>query len=300
MSAVATTLTPDQLQAILALLPQAQQANKPAEKPADKPAKSRDKKTPKEEADKPAKSRDKKTSKEQAGKEPVDVSKLDQALAADRDSLVKEGHRLLGSGHTASLLNYAIRVLTWAKSTNKSNTDIENAVRSMGTSIIQLSDGMVCGTGKKVITLRQLLDACRLAMLSTFAPDIGKLGWGIAELFLRFVDGFKPNNPEILKLDDCKLLVARIIRKDAALWSVKGPDRKAIRDAIGDLLGKRSAPAKKDSADSDDADDADTSGVTSIHAVKDWLESACKDDVAKLFGMLSKSAQDTLMDVAAA
>ena len=95
MSAVAT-LTPDQLQAILALLPQSQ----PAEKPA--------------------KSRDKKTSKEQAGKEPVDVSKLDQALAADRDSLVKEGHRLLGSGHTASLINYAIRVLTWAKSTNKS------------------------------------------------------------------------------------------------------------------------------------------------------------------------------------
>ena len=205
---------------------------------------------------------------------------------------------MLGSGHTASLINYSIRVLTWAKSTNKSNTDIEIAVRNMGASIIQLSDGMVCGTGKKVITLRQLLDACRLAMLSTFAPDIGKLGWGIAELFLRFVDGFKPNNPEILKLDDCKLLVARIIRKDAALWSVKGPDRKAIRDAIGDLLGKRSAPAKKDSADSDDADDADTDNVTSIYAVKNWLENATKDDVAKLFGMLSKNAQDTLMDVA--
>ena len=282
MSAVATTLTPDQLQAILALLPQAQQANKPAEKPADKPAKSRDKKTPKEEV----------------GKEPVDVSKLDQALAADRDSLVKEGHRLLGSGHTASLINYAIRVLTWAKSTNKSNTDIESAVRSMGTSIIQLSDGMIQGTGKKVITLRQLLDACRLAMLSTFVPDIGKLGWGIADLFLRFVDGFKPNEPAILKLDECKLLVARIVRKDAALWNVKGPDRKAIRDAIGDLLGKRAAPAKKDSPGSDDADDADTDNVTSIHAVKNWLENASKDDMAKLFGMLSKNAQDTLMDVA--
>ena len=287
MSAVATTLTPEQLQAILALLPQAQ-ASKPAEKPASKPA------------EKPAKSRDKKTAKEQAGKEPVDVSKLDQALAADRDSLVKEGHRLLGSGHTASLINYAIRVLTWAKSTNKSNTDIEIAVRNMGASIIQLSDGMIQGTGKKVITLRQLLDACRLALLSTFVPDIGKLGWGIAELFLRFVDGFKPNNPEILKLDDCKLLVARITRKDTALWNIKGPDRKAIRDAIGDLLGKRAAPAKKDSADSDDADDADTDNVTSIHAVKNWLESACKDDVAKLFGMLSKNAQDTLMDVASA
>ena len=279
MSAVATTLTPDQLQAILALLPQAQQANKPVEKPA--------------------KSRDKKTSKEQAGKEPVDVSKLDQTLAADREALVKEGYRLLGSGYTGGLINYAIRVLTWAKSTNKSNTDIENAVRSMGSSIIQLSDGMICGTGKKTITLRQLLDACRLAMLSTFVPDIGKLGWGIAELFLRFVDGFKPNEPAILKLDDCKLLVARIVRKDTALWNVKGPDRKAIRDAIGDLLGKRSAPAKKDSTDAD-ADDTDTDNVTSIHAVKNWLESACKDDVAKLFGMLSKSAQDTLMDVASA
>ena len=278
MSAVVSIpgLSDEQTKAILAAL----QANKPTEKPT--------------------KSRDKKTPKEEAGKEPVDVSKLDQALAADRDSLVKEGHRLLGSGHTASLLNYAIRVLTWAKSTNKSNTDIENAVRSMGSSIIQLSDGMICGTGKKTITLRQLLDACRLAMLSTFVPDIGKLGWGIAELFLRFVDGFKPNNPEIIKLDDCKLLVGRIIRKDTALWSVKGPDRKAIRDAIGDLLGKRAAPAKKDSADSDDADDADTDNVTSIYAVKNWLENATKDDVAKLFGMLSKNAQDTLMDVASA
>ena len=287
MSAVATTLTPEQLQAILALLPQAQ-ASKPAEKPASKPA------------EKPAKSRDKKTAKEQAGKEPVDVSKLDQALAADREALVKEGYRLLGSGYTGGLINYAIRVLTWAKSTNKSNDDIEIAVRNMGASIIQLSDGMVCGTGKKVITLRQLLDACRLALLSTFVPDIGKLGWGIAELFLRFVDGFKPNNPEILKLDDCKLLVARIVKKDTALWGVKGPDRKAIRDAIGDLLGKRAAPAKKDSADSDDADDTDDASVTSIHAVKNWLENAAKDEVAKLFGMLSKQAQDTLMDVASA
>ena len=83
------------------------------------------------------------------------------------------------------------------------------------------------------------------------------------------------------------------------MWSVKGPDRKAIRDAIGDLLGKRAAPAKKDSADGD-ADDADDASVTSILAVKNWLENAAKDDVAKLFGMLSKHAQDTLMDVASA
>lgn len=291
MSALATkpaSLTPEQLQAIIA---QAVATATGGTVP------SLTEKKPKLDG----KSRSKPTPKESAGKEPQAVSKLDQQLALDRDTLVADGHRILGAGMTIERINFGMRVLSWARATSTSNGAIVEQIAEMGLSIMALG-GFQCSDirGKKHFSLPILTDACKLAILSTYCQDVGKLDWYCASMFARFLGKkFTPLKQEILQLDACKAIIAKLIKRDSSLMkpSGKAPDRKLVRAAIDAILGGRKAREVKEKTDGDDTgDDETTGGVTSIHAVSQWLAQATDDDILQLANMLGDDVKCRMVD----
>lgn len=284
MSTTATVPAGVDLQALLASL-QAMATGSPASKsPASHSV------TDGTEKRKAGKSRDKATKRELEGKEPRDVSKLDQQLATDRDSLVAEGFKVLSVGMTSARINFAMRVVSWARATSPAGGESGTweAIDAIGASIIRMGNGQECSVaGKKHITLKVLAECVKLAALATYVPDVAKLDFYVACMFNRFMGKkFKVTKPEVLQLKSCQAIVKRVLSREPELIKASGaPDRKAIRAAIDAILGARKSAVK------------DTGGVTSVHAVANWFAAATDDDLLALAEKLSDDVKCRFVEV---
>lgn len=219
---------------------------------------------------------------------PSKAEVLGAALMTDRKELVADGHKILGVGMTATRIAYGLRVLSWARAQMPKSNGQRKVIKALGHSIVhEGKDQSAEISGKVTITLRSLEETVRLAILSTFVPDVGKLDWNIATRFIRFLDGFKPAKQEMVKLDDCKTLLARVIKRDSALFTSNGkaPNRKAISSAIDKILGVSRKSTGKKTASKTAEKTADN--VTSAASVAKWMIAADDSAIAELRKLLS-------------
>ena len=214
------------------------------------------------------------------------INKLEQSAALERDKLISEGHKLCGIGLTNERVAWANKVISYARLQADNKTAMLRTIDEMQRSILHLGKDISSDTVGKNGKMRTINESMRLACVAHFVPQVKLLDWGCALLFIRFLDKFNPHTPAILHKDECKAIAIAVTLKKPEFLNKNGYiDRKLVKEAIDDLLGKREMPAKQESEG--DEDEAGEAGVTSIHAVVAWLKQTNNSDLTQLMTMLS-------------
>lgn len=233
------------------------------------------------------------------------ISKLEQSTASERDKLVEDGHKLCGIGLTNNRVKWAERLISYARLNSDSNNGMFKVIDQIQLSIINRGDGVSSDTTGKTGKIRTINESLQLAVLGTFVPQVKLLDWGCALLFIRFLEKFNLVKPEVSHVDEAKKIASAVaLRKPEYLNKNGYIDRKNVKLMIDSIIGtsraSKASPmeamkAKIEQLEADLAEAED--GVTSIHAVSDWLQQASNDDLIKLVASLGAQRATDVLDV---
>jgi len=216
------------------------------------------------------------------------INKLEQASASERDKLISEGHKLCGIGLTNERVAWANKVISYARLQADNKTAMLRTIDELQRSILHMGKDVSSDTVGKKGNMRTINESLRLACVAHFVPQVKLIDWGCALLFIRFLDGFNPAEPAIVQMDECKKIALAVVTRKEEYRNKNGfIDRKKVKEAIDALLGKREMPSKEDDDTEGEAETESEAGVTSIHAVANWLKQAGNSDIVQLMSMLA-------------
>ena len=295
MSAVATMSVEDQVAAAVALALQGNDKNKAiADAVAIALKAEKDKRKAKRESKPSSLATDLQT-----------VHKLEQSQASERDMLVEEGHKLCGTGLTLNRVVWAEKLISYARLHSDKNAGCMKVIAEIQSSILHKGNDVSCDTTGKNGKIRTINESLQLACVAHFIPQVKLLDWGVALLFVRFLEKFSVVSPEISHADDAKKIAIDVGMKKPEYLNKNGYiDRKNVKLMIDSIIGtsraSKASPmeAMKAKIEQLEAHNAEleaqllayektgSTGVTSIHAVADWLIQSQTNDIVELMGML--------------
>jgi len=274
MSAVATMTVEEQVAQAVALALQGEKAKRKAKREAKPSSLANDLKT---------------------------VHKLDQAQASERDMLVEEGHKLCGTGLTISRVIWAEKLISYARLHSDKDAGCTKVIAQIQASILHMGNDVSCDTTGKKGKIRTIEESLKLACVAHFIPQVKLLDWGVALLFVRFLEKFSVVNPAITHADDAKKIAIDVGMKKPEYLNKNGYiDRKNVKLMIDSIIGtsraSKASPMEQMKTRIGELEvelmlaneklATGSTGVTSIHAVAEWLIQSQVNDIVELMGML--------------